>query len=72
MFLPRVFTLNGSLEESLAGLAGGDSVVISTGRVSTHQAGPLAAVILLLDQVLQTISVVSSLSVGLHDYLVEG
>ena len=64
-----VFTLNGSLEESLACLAGGDSVVISTGRVSTHKAGPLAAVIFLLDQVLHTFIVISR---PLHDYLVEG
>ena len=44
--------LDGSLEESFAGFTRGDSVVIATGHVATHQAGPLAGVVLLLYQIL--------------------
>ena len=45
-------SLDGSLEESFAGLAGGDAVVVTTSDVATHQAGTLARVVLLLYQIL--------------------
>ena len=45
-------TLDGSFEESFACLTGGYSVVVTTRDVATNQTGPLARVILLLDQIL--------------------
>ena len=45
--------LDGSFEESFAGLARGDSVVVTAGDVATHQTGPLAGLVLLLDQILR-------------------
>lgn len=34
-------TLDGSLEEGLAGLAGGHTIVVARGHVSAHQTQPL-------------------------------
>ncbi len=46
-----MLTLNGSLEEGLAGLAGGHPVVEARGRVPTHQAEPPRTLLLHLTHI---------------------
>jgi hypothetical protein len=46
-----MLTLNGSLEEGLAGLTGGHPVVEARGRVPAHQAEPPRTLLLYLKHV---------------------
>jgi hypothetical protein len=46
-----MLTLDGSLEEGLAGLAGGHTVMEARGRVPTHQAEPSGTLLLYLKHI---------------------